>query len=135
MNPRHGRVAERAAHRCEYCRAPEAVFNFPFEVEHIVPTFCGGADLESNWALSCRACNLHKGIHREAIDAQTGVLVPLFHPRQHSWDEHFSVEENTGALLGLTPIGRATIARLQMNRPAQLAARQQWMRLKFFPTL
>ena len=83
MNPRHGRVAERAAHRCEYCRAPEAVFNFPFEVEHIVPTFCGGADLESNWALSCRACNLHKGVHREAIDAQTGVLVPLFHPRQH----------------------------------------------------
>ena len=135
MNPRHGRVAERAAHRCEYCHAPEAVFNFPFEVEHVVPTFCGGADLESNWALSCRACNLHMGIHREAIDAQTGVLVPLFHPRHDRWDEHCSVEENTGALLGLTPIGRATIARLQMNRPAQLAARQQWMRLKLFPPL
>ena len=97
--------------------------------------FCGGANVESNWALSCRACNLHNGIHREAIDAQTGVLVPLFHPRQDRWDEHFSVEENTGALLGLTPVGRATMARLQMNRPAQFAARQQWMRLRLFPTL
>ena len=38
MNPRYAPVAERAGHRCEYCRAPEAIFNFPFEVEHIVPT-------------------------------------------------------------------------------------------------
>jgi hypothetical protein len=36
MNPRHARVAARAAHRCEYCHAPEALFNFPFEVEHII---------------------------------------------------------------------------------------------------
>lgn len=37
MNPRYGQVAFRAEHRCEYCHAPEAVFNFPFEVEHITP--------------------------------------------------------------------------------------------------
>jgi len=30
MNPHYARVAQRAGHRCEYCRAPEAVFNFPF---------------------------------------------------------------------------------------------------------
>jgi hypothetical protein len=35
MNPHYRVVAQRAGHRCEYCRAPEAVFNFPFEVEHI----------------------------------------------------------------------------------------------------
>lgn len=28
MNPRYPAVAQRAAHRCEYCLAPEAVFNF-----------------------------------------------------------------------------------------------------------
>ena len=60
MNPRYPRVAARAGHRCEYGRAPEAIFNLPFEVEHIVPTVRGGADPESNWALSGRACNLHK---------------------------------------------------------------------------
>ena len=38
MNPNYPFVAERACHRCEYCHAPEAIFNFPFEVEHIVPS-------------------------------------------------------------------------------------------------
>ena len=37
MNDWYPLVAERAGHRCEYCLAPEAVFNFPFEVEHIFP--------------------------------------------------------------------------------------------------
>jgi hypothetical protein len=32
MNPHYEVVALRAGHRCEYCHAPEAVFNFPFEV-------------------------------------------------------------------------------------------------------
>jgi 5-methylcytosine-specific restriction endonuclease McrA len=134
MNPRYAPVAERAAHRCEYCGAPEAIFNFPFEVEHIVPTSRGGADHASNWALSCRACNLHKADHLEASDPQTGTVVPLFHPRQNRWEDHFRVEMSTAELVGLTPIGRATVAQLQMNRPAQLAARRQWMRLKIFPT-
>ena len=102
MNPRYGRVAARAAHRCEYCRAPEVIFNLPFEVEHMVPTRRGGDDTESNWALSCRSCNLHKSDHQEAIDPQTGAIVPLFQPRLQRWDEHFSVEESTGILLGLT---------------------------------
>src|SRR5437764_1099354 len=70
MNPRYGRVAERAAHRCEYCHAPEAIFNFPFEVEHIVPAGSGGSDDESNLALSCRACNVFKADQTEAIDPE-----------------------------------------------------------------
>lgn len=41
MNPYYTLVADRAAHRCEYCRAPEIVFNFPFEVEHILPLYRG----------------------------------------------------------------------------------------------
>lgn len=132
MNPRYAPVAERAAHRCEYCQAPEAIFNLPFEVEHIEPTARGGADHESNWALSCRACNLFKSDQVEALDPQSGVMVPLFHPRQR-WEEHFSVEGSTGALLALAGTARATISSLRMNRPVQLAARRQWMRLKLFP--
>ena len=31
MNPHYPLVAERAGHRCEYCHAPEVIFNFPFE--------------------------------------------------------------------------------------------------------
>ena len=52
MNPRYALVAERAEHRCEYCHAPEAVFNFPFEVEPVMPPASGGGDHPSNLALS-----------------------------------------------------------------------------------
>lgn len=44
MNPFYNLVADRAAHRCEYCHDPELVFNFTFEVKHIVPICRGGAD-------------------------------------------------------------------------------------------
>jgi len=37
VNPYYRAIAQRANHRCEYCKAPEVVFNFPFEVEHIIP--------------------------------------------------------------------------------------------------
>jgi hypothetical protein len=133
MNPHYALVAQRAGHRCEYCRAPEAVFNFPFEVEHITPSIHGGADHESNWALSCRSCNLHKSDAEDGIDAQTARTVALFHPRLQRWEDHFAVNEVTGGVNGVTAIGRATVARLRMNGPAQLSARREWVRLRLFP--
>ena len=39
MNPYYLEVALRANERCEYCKAPETVSNFLFEVEHIIPRF------------------------------------------------------------------------------------------------
>ena len=50
MNPLYPVVAARADHRCEYCRAPEAIFNLRFEVEHILPTSREGRDEVSNCA-------------------------------------------------------------------------------------
>jgi hypothetical protein len=133
MNPDYSRVAERAGHRSEYCQAPEAIFNFPFEVEHIVPLRRGGRDDESNEALSCRCCNLFKSDYLEAVDPQTGNAASLFNPRQQKWEDHFAIGLATGALIGRTPAGRATMDRLQMNRPTQVNARKQWIRLKLFP--
>ncbi len=57
MNPLHGSVASRAGYRCEYCRAPEAIFNFPFEVEHIVPVSRHGTDEETP-RIEMRGCRL-----------------------------------------------------------------------------
>jgi len=85
MNPNYPLVAERAGHRCEYCHAPEAIFNVPFEVEHIVPLAKGGLDEESNWALACRACNLNKSDSVDGIDPVTQQRVRLFHPRRDDW--------------------------------------------------
>jgi hypothetical protein len=133
MNPRYPQVASRALHRCEYCHAPESAFNFPFEVEHIIPPLHGGEDADANWALACRACNLHKGSYISSVDLETKALVRLFHPRQDQWQAHFQVEAETGQILGRTPIGRATVERLNMNSSTQIIARKQWMRLGLFP--
>jgi len=53
-------VAVRAGHRCEYCHAPEALFNHRFPVNHIIPRIFGGGDNIENLALACHACNGHK---------------------------------------------------------------------------
>jgi hypothetical protein len=63
VNRLYAFVAERARHRCEYRHAPEAVFNFPFEVEHVIPAGRLGQDEEGNLALACRACNLRRADH------------------------------------------------------------------------
>lgn len=133
MNPHYTRVALRAGHRCEYCHAPEAVFNLPLEVEHIVPVARGGEDTTTNWALACRSCNLYKAVHVSGIDPDSHAVIRLFHPREDQWEGHFQVAPESGRILGCTPIGRATVARLEMNSAAQVAARQQWMRLGLFP--
>jgi HNH endonuclease len=133
MNPNYSFVADRAAHRCEYCHAPELVFNFPFEVEHIIPLCREGLDTESNLALACRSCNLRKGSRINALDPESGVEVGFFSPRQDRWDEHFRADAESGAIIGLTPSGRVTVACLEMNSPAQLTARRLWIRLSLFP--
>ena len=133
MNKKYAAVAQRAGHRCEYCRAPEVIFNLPFEVEHIVPRSHEGFDDESNLALACRACNLFKSDQQTAVDETTGEVVRLFHPREHRWDEHFALDSRDGTIRGQTPVGRATVTCLQMNRSVQLQARRAWIRLNLYP--
>jgi len=133
MNPHYPLVAERAAHRCEYCHAPEATFNFAFEVEHVVPPMQGGLDDQTNWALACRACNVHKADHLDGRDPESLATVSLFHPRQSRWVDHFRVNLANGSIEGLTPTGRGTVERLKINTPTQLAARRHWIRLGLFP--
>jgi hypothetical protein len=133
VNPHYPAVARRAGHRCEYCRAPEAILNFPFEVEHVLPASQQGPAEERNLALACRACNLRKSDHLTGTDGETGSTVRLFHPRQDRWDEHFEVIPETGLIQGKTPIGRATVDRLEINNLVQQEARKQWMHLGLFP--
>jgi hypothetical protein len=132
VNPHHLAAARRAGHRCEYCRAPEAAFNFPFDGEHIHPSSAGGSSETMNLALGCRSCNQFKSDAITATDPISGETTRLFHPRTDRWNEHFSVAVD-GAITSTTPIGRATIDKLRMNSPRQLAARRLWMILRIFP--
>lgn len=133
MNPQYPVVAERAVYRCEYCHAPESVFNFPFEVEHILPQSRGGSDDLANLALACHACNLFKSDFETGRDEESQAEVPLFHPRIDIWEQHFQIDAERAEIFGITPVGRATVARLQMNRPRQIMARRRWIQLRLFP--
>ncbi len=129
MSPHYGAVSARARHVCEYCHAPEVIFNLPFEVEHVIPRSRGGETIDSNLALSCRSCNLYKADFITGFDEVTQQEVRLFDPRRDTWDEHFSAPEETGEIEGLTEIARAAIARLRINGRLQVEARKQWIRL------
>lgn len=115
-------VRQRAAQCCEYCRlrqadSPLAVLH----IEHIVPRKHGGDDDDSNLALACIDCNLHKGPNLTGIDSETGEIETLFHPRRQLWSDHF--EWHGVRIVGKTPVGRVTVQVLNMNSEDQLALR------------
>ena len=133
MNPFYLQVASRAAHRCEYCLAPEVIYNLTFEVDHILPLALGGKSELANLALACRSCNLYKGKAVMALDSETNKIMPLFHPREDRWQEHFRIDEERYLFEGLTAKGKASINALNLNSQRQTSARKQWQRLGIFP--
>lgn len=115
-------VVGRAADRYEYCRIHQDRDPFyRFHVEHIIPKQHGGADDETNLALACHHCNLHKGPNLTGIDPQTHAITPLFHPRQQKWEDHF--ELGGPAIQGRTAVGRTTVVVLAINSPIRLELR------------
>jgi hypothetical protein len=54
----------------------------------------------------------------------TNQLVALFHPREMVWQDHFTWNEDVTQAIGITPIGRATIALLKTNRDSVVNMRQ-----------
>ena len=127
MNSHYPQVAARASKRCEYCRAPENMFNKEFEVEHIIPPGKGGKDSMDNYALACRACNGYKGISTEDYDIETGQSARLFNPRADDWNAHFRLEPYSGEIKGISAIGRVTVRRLKMNGEIQIKGRRVWI--------
>jgi hypothetical protein len=77
-----------------------------------------------NLALSCQGCNNHKYDKMEARDPVGRRLVPIYHPRQQPWQEHFVWNEDFSLILGITPVGRATVLALHLNRPGLVALRR-----------
>jgi len=118
MNKHLKRIIElRARGCCEYCLSPVMFSHDPFCIEHIFPMSKGGNWELSNLAFSCQGCNGHKSVHTVGKDTLDDVMVPLFHPRQDLWAEHFEWQNNFQLIVGLTSTGRTTIHRLQLNRP------------------
>lgn len=109
-------IQERAYHHCEYCKFPNAFSHDPFHIEHIVPIRLGGDSEMGNLAWACDGCNTNKWGYAEWLDDKTNTKAPLFNPRQDIWQAHFKWSSDFTMIVGLTPIGRVTIALLKMNR-------------------
>jgi hypothetical protein len=109
-------IRERAGGRREYCQSPVGFSTEPFTVEHIHPKSQGGPTTLDNLAFACAGCNGHKATRTSALDPETGVAVPLFHPRLQRWVDHFRWSEDATRVIGRTPTGRATVVALHLNR-------------------
>jgi len=115
-------IRSRAGNACEYCQLPQEFSPLAaLQVEHVISRKHGGNDQLENLALACIDCNLAKGTNIAGIDPESGALTPLFHPRQHVWQEHFQWQGVR--LTGKTAIGRTTIVVLRMNSDDQVQLR------------
>jgi hypothetical protein len=128
---RRQRVAARAGQRCEYCRMHQELQGAEFHGEHIVPRKLGGSDELDNLAWACPGCNLAKAQRVLLRDPLTGQDVPMFHPRQDQWADHFAWQGYT--LVGVTPMGRAVVAAFDLNHDRRLRVRQVEARFGLFP--
>jgi hypothetical protein len=109
-------VRERARGFCEYCWADSDFSDSLFDVEHIVPMSQKGKTESGNLAFSCHGCNLYKSNKIQGFDVVSDRKSKLFDPRKDIWNAHFGWAENYSIIVGLTPIGRATVETLKMNR-------------------
>ena len=99
-------VTERAGGLCEYCHTAQAIV-IEMEIDHIVPEVAGVVTEAGNLCLACISCNTFKQDYQTGIDSQTDAEVPLFHPRQQQWHEHFQWKKRDHTLS----------ARLQLAKP------------------
>lgn len=127
------RVAEAARYRCGYCQSLEEVVGYTLHAEHIFPRALGGLSIEENLWLACSVCNNYKGSQVRAEDPLTKILEPLFNPRTQIWTEHFAWSEDGTFVVGLTPVGRATVVALQMNAAIRVHARRRWITAGWHP--
>jgi len=123
-------VYERANGQCEYCLIPETVVLVSHEVDHIIAQKHGGPTESDNLALSCTLCNKHKGSDLASLDPVTDDIVPLYHPRQDRWLDHFQLSNTQ--IVPLTPKGRVTVRLLQLNTPERIEERELLITAELF---
>lgn len=130
-----GQITQLDQNRCAYCQTSEANSGIPLTVDHILPRARGGLTILENLCLACRTCNEYKSDSTEALDPVTGLMTPLFHPRQQQWQNHFQWIPDGTKVEGQTPTGRATVLALRMNHEIIVAARRRWVISGWYPPL
>ena len=126
-------IKVRAKYLCEYCLSPEYYSPDPFENDHILPFSKKGQSILENYAFACSGCNGIKYNATHAIDPATGQSVRLYNPRLDEWKDHFCWNEDFTIIIGISPIGRATVLRLKLNRESVINLRIALRKVGEFP--
>jgi len=124
-------VAERAGHRCEYCRMPEAELLAGCEVDHIISRKHNGPTNLANLALSCERCNRAKGTDVGSVFGAEQKFMRLFNPRIDRWEDHFRLRE--AVVEPLTEIGEVTARLLRFNSPDRVIQRWALQQVGAYP--
>jgi len=119
--------------RCAYCQTAIAITGARLVIDHITAESAGGKTVRENLCSTCHSCNEFKGPKSTGIDPETGRPEPLFHPRQQQWNIHFRWSEDGTRIVGITPIGRATVVALNLNHPEIVEARRRWVQIGWHP--
>ncbi|MBE9228868.1 HNH endonuclease [Phormidium sp. LEGE 05292] len=134
-------VRKRADYLCEYCHSPEKISTSRFTIDRIQPRSLGDSDNSDNLALACSRCNQRRYNFIVGRDVETSAVLPLFNPRQQSWPDHFIWNADGIKIVGITPIGRATCERLDLNHERYRGersiqeARALWVQAGWHPPL
>ena len=115
-------VMARAGGRCEYCLIHQDDAPDTHQLDHIIAIRHGGQTTSKNLACACALCNHFKGTDFGTIDPASGVVRLLFNPRTQLWQDHFALRG--ASIVGLTPIGQATIELLHLNDDGRLLERE-----------
>lgn len=131
-------VRSRAGFLCEYCHSAEESSSTLFTIDHILPRSIGGSDELENLALACHRCNNNRYNFISGTDPETEQEVTLFNPRQQQWLDHFIWSADGLEIMGITPTGRGTCDRLDLNdryhnERAIIKARRLWIRAGWHP--
>ena len=116
-------VIQRAENHCEYCGLAQVGQIATFHIDHVIPVAAGGETSEGNLALACVSCSLRKAARETVVDPETGNEVRFFNPRRDTWLDHFRWEGLRVA--GVTPMGRAAVHALALNRLPVLLIREE----------
>ena len=111
-------VRRRAQFACEFCGVHENDCGGELTIDHFQPQSLGGDDSLENLLYCCFRCNLFKADYWPKHEGD----LPLWHPRGEPANTHW-FPLSDGKLFPATPIGRFTIDRLRLNRPALIAYR------------
>jgi hypothetical protein len=123
---RRRKIERDAGFRYGYCRTDQRISSAQMHIEHLFPVAKGGSSDEDNLWLACARCNTCKGDKTHTIDPLTNEEVPLFNPRKQVSVDHFTWSEDGTQIIGLTPIGRATVVTLRLDDPAVVLSRRLW---------